>query len=466
MSNCYYYNILFFAFENLVKCEGKYELDLDKFSDFRKVVVGKVKDNYESLTMKKSDIVKEKLKKFIIENEKMTKNDEVRLLNLFLDKFKEIFARKDNTIYLKKKIPYEDIAEARFLEQRADERDVLLSIYRQSISFDAYEALGTTSILNDIKKIIEVEKNVEEAYYGDINDEAKSIINIGSMFVKGKLIGIVKKGYNIIDEYYSNLNSLASRANNHEWITDKVLSDKIRNDDVLFLDNIYIDDEFSNLFQKAIFDDEVLAYKSLINYFDDIWDYIGKDDEEVLERVENILYDIFGDKDLDGDYELEDVDDKMVDNANKLFYLKYITILNELIGNGFNELSDTKNRLLYAMNYYGTDYVDNSYLLKSLRELNNNDYEMIHFHDFYVMSRLMLIDILDNNNLDSIIKKIIFISTYYELSKDIRIVKVLENYHNSSLGIDVANIILNQNYNELFKVSKKVKMKIKEKENS
>ena len=138
MSNSYYYNILFFAFENLVKCEGKYELDLDKFSDFRKVVVSRVKENYDSLTMKRSDTVKEKLKKFIIENEKMSKEDEERLLDLFLTKYKALFERKDNTIYLKKKLPYEDIAEVRYLEQRADERDVLLSIYRESISFDAY----------------------------------------------------------------------------------------------------------------------------------------------------------------------------------------------------------------------------------------------------------------------------------------------------------------------------------------
>lgn len=466
MSNSYYYNILFFAFENLVKCEGKYELDLDKFSDFRKVVVSRVKENYDSLTMKRSDTVKEKLKKFIIENEKMSKEDEARLLDLFLTKYKALFERKNNTIYLKKKVPYEDIAEVRYLEQRVDERDVLLSIYRESISFDAYEALGTTSILNDIKKIIEVEKNVEEAFYGDINNETKNIINIGSMFVKGKLISIIKRGYNIIDEYYSNLVSLASRANNHDWITDKILSDKIRSDDVLFLDNIYIDDEFSNLFQKAIFDDEVLVYKSLINYFDDIWDYINKDDEAASERVENILYDIFGDEDLDCDCDLEDVDDKVVDNANKLFYLKYISILNKLIDMGFNELIDTKNRLLYAMNYYDSNYMDNKYLSNSITKLNNNDYEMIHFHSFYVMSRLMLIDILDNNNYDSLIKKVIFISTYYQLTNDIRIFKILNSYHNSSLGSDLSNIILNKNYNELFKLSKTAKTKIKKKEDS
>ena len=444
MKGNYFYYIVFFAFENLVKCENRYELDIDNLFEYRREIVKRVKENLDFLTRHRSEAVRKKLERFISVNESMSLEYEKRLLEFFVENNNGLFGKDDQKIFLKKKIPYEDVAEVRFRAQEQTLRDTILAIFREAISFEALEVLGCTSLLEEMRKIVNIEKQVEEAYMGEDNNTNLQIINIGNFFVKGKLLGIVNRGYN------------------HDWITDIILSDRIREDSTLFLDNMYIDDEFSNLYQKAIFDKEPLVFKSLTNYFDDIWDYLYKDDKDANEKVESILYTVFGEDDDFDEY--QETDDMKVEKARFFFYLSYIDKLDELIDNGCEELSETRNRLLYALNYYDGGIKNKKYSKKILSELSNEDFNTIDFQDIYVMARIMLLDILDYANYDNLLKKVVFISTYYKLTHDNRISRILKAYQDPSLGIDFTNAIINNDFHVIMVIEKnQTKKKAKDK---
>ena len=83
MNKGYFYNIIFLAFENLIKCDNKYEVDIDTLSDYRKVITKRIKDNLDYWSKRKSDTVKNLLLDFIKINETMTKEKEKNALSIF-----------------------------------------------------------------------------------------------------------------------------------------------------------------------------------------------------------------------------------------------------------------------------------------------------------------------------------------------------------------------------------------------
>ena len=119
---------------------------------------------------------------------------------------------------------------------------------------------------------------------------------------------------------------------------------------------------------------------------------------------------------------------------------------------GNNEdLNNSKNRLLYLLDNYGDNLFikenfNNSYKNISMEDINYND----DLYDFYTLSRLFLVDILEGWIDDELtIKKLLFISTYYNLTKDIRIEKIIEKYRITELGEKISKIILNGDYSFL-----------------
>ncbi len=72
------------------------------------------------------------------------------------------------------------------------------------------------------------------------------------------------------------------------------------------------------------------------------------------------------------------------------------------------------------------------------------------FTDFYALSRLFLVDILESWIDDEMyLKKMLLVSTYYDLTKDNRIKKIINKYKKTELGYKVSEIILESNYNQL-----------------
>ena len=248
--------------KNLIKCEGKYEISLDDIEKFRCKIVQSIKERIDCYSNYRNDVVREKLEDFVVFHEWISDEDKEMYLKKFLDE-NPMYGVKNGKIYLKKKIPYEDVAEKRYIIEDEIDRNVISSLFNAASSFEALMALGTTSIFDDVIKIIKAEKGVEETFMTPIK-EFKSIKNIGDYFVRSKFVIIASKPSHVINEYYTNMQEFARRYCLDERIGARLLSDKTRASENLFLDNPYIDDELSNIFQSAIFSDSKQYFNSLL----------------------------------------------------------------------------------------------------------------------------------------------------------------------------------------------------------
>lgn len=461
MNKGYFYNIIFLAFENLIKCENKYEVDIDTLSDYRKVITKRIKDNLDYWSKRKSDTVKNLLLDFIKINETMTKEKEKETLSLFLTKNHKLFGRKGNIIYLKKKVPYEDIAEVRYLTKNESIRDLLNSIYKEGTSFEAYESLKTLSIVNDVKKIIGVEKVIEETYINPL-EETNTLKSVGNFYVRGKFLIIATKPLYVIDEYYKNIKEYSMSDNLDICAVDKLLSEKVKNSEPLYINNPYIYGELSNIFQTAIFSDSELHYKSLIYYFDNVWDYVYKDDMEDEEELDSYLP--AGEEDT-YDFTQEERDS---DKVNLFFYINYFLKLNYYNKQKKStDIETTRKRLLYVLNHFDSNLDNNTHLQEKYEELTEelSYYERDDYKDFYIMSILFLKDMFYGNIDELSLKKAIFISCYYDLTEDHRIKKLIENNKkiNKKNYKNIYDAVMNRNYEALsIENINKIKQKKKE----
>lgn len=237
MENDYYKYIYYFAFENLIKCEGKYEISLDDIEKFRLKIIQLVKEKIDYYCNYINDGVREKLEDFVVFNEWISIEDKEKYLKEFLSE-NPIYGIRDNKMYLKKKIPYEDVAEKRYIIEDEIDRNVISSLFNVASSFEALMALGTTSIFDDVIKIIKAEKGVEETFMTPIK-EFKSIKNIADYFVRSKFIIIASKPFYVVNEYYTNMQEFARRYCLDERIGARLLSEKTRANENIYLDNIY-----------------------------------------------------------------------------------------------------------------------------------------------------------------------------------------------------------------------------------
>ena len=466
MDNDYYNYIYYFAFENLVKCEDKYEISLDDIEKFRCNIVRAIKEKIDHYSSHRPDAVREKLEDFVVFHEWISEDEQEACLKRFLRE-NPFYGVKDNKMFLKEQIPYEDIAEKRYMVEDPIERSVISSLFTEASSFESLMALGTTSIFDDVMKIIKAEKCVEETYLEPMED-VQCIKDVGNYFVRSKFIIIASKPSHVINEYYTNMKEFARRYNLDDRIGEQLLSDKTRTTENIYLDNPYIDDELSNIFQSAIFSDSKQYCNSLMYYFDEVWDYVYKDDMEDGLNIGNMDYDDYlpdAEDEIDYRTTQEEVDP---DKINLYFYMNYLARLDYYNSNNpSNELSGTRNRLLYALNHYDSDISNNKHFYNKFNELteelsycNRDEYK-----DFYIMSMLFLKDMLDGNIDEFSLKKAIFISCYYDLTQDYRIKKLIDNSVKSGklMFKAISDAIINHNYEALSKNNiDKIKKKTKE----
>ena len=465
MKNDYYNFIYYFAFENLIKCEGKYEISLDDIEKFRCQIVKSIKEKIDYYSSHRLEKVREKLEDFVVTHEWISEEDKKSYLEKFLEE-NPMYEVKDNKMYLKTNVPYEDVVEKRYMIEDEVDRNVVSALLKEATSFEALMALGTTSIFDDVMKIIKVEKCVEETFLKPMK-EFETIKNIGDYFVRSKFLIIASRPFHEVNEYYTNMQEFARRYDLDEKIGVRLLSDKTRATENLYLDNPYIDDELSNIFQSAIFGDSKQYCNSLMYYFDEVWDYIYKDDMEDGLNVDTDYDDYMPDSPDEIDYRTtqEELDP---DKINLYFYMNYLARLDYYISNNYSsDLVDTKNRLLYALNHLdsnisNTEHFKNKYmeLEEELSYCDREDYK-----DFYIMSMLFLKDMFHGNIDKFSLKKAIFISCYYDLTHDYRIKKLIDNSVKSGklMFKVIEDAVLNHNYQVLSKDNiEKIKKKTKE----
>lgn len=454
--------ILFFAIENNIKCNNNYCFDLTTLHNYRKEIVELIKNDLDKVLKNKPKEVKDRLNDFIKSNLSLTKEEELNQLKNIQSQKSDYFIIYKNKIYINNNMPYEDFVEKRYAIEDQVERDTISIVFKYACKFEAYKKLGTTNIMNDVKKIIDIEKTIEETYNNPEID-TQNIINIGKYYVGSKLFLLTKQPFHVFNEYYETLNEYARRDNYNSRITDIVLSEETRANDKLFLANAYIDDELSSIFQKSIFDEDRLCYCSLLNIYDYLWEYMYKDEMDYIENDEYL--DELNNEDMleEGEYDSTEYDRKVI---NLWFYMNYINQIEEYQKmTNSNELEPIKNRLLYALSSIDSYLLDNKHYKKIYDKYSKINFSKDDYIEIPVMTKILLNDLLRGNVDDLILKKVIFISNYYNLTRDKSILHIFNKAKkkNNIYFNSLYDAIINNNYSNFTKKGiQKIKDKLKE----
>lgn len=111
-------------------------------------------------------------------------------------------------------------------------------------------------------------------------------------------------------------------------------------------------------------------------------------------------------------------------------------------------LEQSRRRLLYLLDSYGDNLYQEDNFKRALADTSMEDLDYKEdFNDFYVMSRLFLVDILEGwADDDKSLRKMLFVSTYYDLTGDKRVERIIHKYQETEIGKKVLGAILDRNY--------------------
>ena len=218
---------------------------------------------------------------------------------------------------------------------------------------------------------------------------------------------------------------------------------------------MFINEELNNVHQSAIFSKGTLIYKKILDYIDDIWDFRFFDTVDVEEEDNNDLSGYYPDEVDDGRFTMNDArilnkEKEDLQRAKYKFYVNYIDKINKVLEKESNEdLINTKYRLLYSLNSYDQDLYKEDHFNEVIKSTNNISInnKRSDFYDFYVISRIFLIDLITGNMDDeNNFKKMLFISTYYDLTHDKRILLLFRKHGKKTLKDKYYNAIINHQY--------------------
>lgn len=495
--NNYFEFIMYLAFQTILNYEGKQELTIEELHNYRITLWKKETDGKLSVSNQTS--YQQRLAELLKLNLDMNNLEEQNMFAAFIQNNSDVFTYSKGIISIKPEISIDKVRDLKFaIDHNNTQDDIKISgeLISNCDCLECLRVLNITKITDEIEKIVRIEKAVEDAYQNFQDLNAQNQIRIGNYLIAAQISRISKMKPDKIQQYTRVFRHMQSMP---DAIGDKfyLLSDYIQNNDEFYKGNDYIDEELRNKFQRAIFDTNVLAYKQLLEYLELLWMYqnplepieeIPLDEEESFEEqneygLGNCDYeDEFDDEEYSPeDFDLECVDDlyeteldeieeyKLSEKINLTFYLSFIKTLDDYQNKyGHNELlARAKSRLLYTLNSSRFNLFEEAIYQEKLSEISIDDFDYKeHFFEFYVMSRLFLIDILEQWIDDEYtLRKLLFIQTYYDLTKDIRIKRIIDKYQKTDIGIQVKTFVLEHKKFEDLSSNKLVKKLTKENNN-
>ncbi len=398
------------TFLNILKYENVRKIKKSGFDKYRDLVVERVKDQTKLLEFEEVD---------------------VNSFEMFLSRYSDIISYDGDFLYLDKDVSLKEIE--KFVNDLQKEEDIddvfdVFDYQRQMLNI-----LGISSIYNTLKQYWDLERKIEDIYMNldkGIDPNLKKYLLWRGIF----LINFKNASDSLIDAIKSTSTSIGFEEDDFDYDDfpidftffehpDKYSKDK----DDLFDD---VSDSLFWIYQYAIFGDESLSAQKLWKDIDYIYMH-ELDSEEDLEEVEDFEeVDSFEEIDfsLFSEEEIEEILNDDSDEADYLFYLLYINKIND-----FNdeygeqeELLKVKKRLLYALDKPELCLFkeDNFKVeLEKTREENEATFELFSDEVRYMSSEVFLVP-YDKNTL----KKLLFISTYYELSEDEVVKDIIDSY--------------------------------------
>lgn len=476
----YFDFIMYLAFRTILIYEDKRSLTVEQLHNYRKELCKKHIEYHSQFSEYDDEKFEENLRFFHSSNMNMTLSEEGQNLINFINDNDESFFYKDGVISLKDGVTYKELEEASFeLDSYTDRDDKIIcgELLGMLDCIECLDILGATKIKEFVYKIIEDEKKIESSYQTYSGVELEESIKKLLVLVNYRLALIGNLKDDKMRCYYRAINSLgsvdpASKGQN-VWLLSDCL---MENDKFYNLNYKSIDYIINDKYQRAIFDNGTLVYDRLVAKMDAIWSYREPDAElevepvdpdatllSIEERMEELdsFQDEFEDDDVETDFDEYDEEDDMdqVDlylykkRIDMTFYLNYINHINKFSEmHGSDEsLENSKSRLSYLLDGYG----DNLFKEENFQQVLNNfsiseiDYKQ-DFDDFYTLSRLFLIDVLEGWIDDEMtLKKMLFVSTYYDLTKDKRIKRIVNKYKKTELGGKISDVVLQSDYSTL-----------------
>ena len=392
------------AFSLVMEFDKRKEIKIKDLLNFRNELIRKY--------LEKND-EEDKINKYIC-----SKKEEI--LDL-LNEYSAFFSYNSGYIILNDDITLDDVFYA--MDEQEEDNPIL---YYLAFDKKLFEVLNIRKIY-EIKNIIEevgyeLEKEIENEYSNLNKDRIKRLLYNRFVFN----VNVATNYGNYVENFLDiPLDDTLTQDNDIDYYCN---SEYIKNNETYPIDLLkYEQSEFygdityetntvtevlEEDYQLAIFSNIPLYKKKFNMYFKSLYFY------QMLMDTE---------EDFDEDYEELDIN---YDDIELIFYMTYIKKTDELFNNN-KRLTKVKNRLLYLLDNVEYSLYDNTSFNYIYDKKVSNNYTIDDYSYYEETSKYFICEIFDNNCLKEE-EKLIFISTYYELTKDKEIIKILNRYKNNS----------------------------------
>lgn len=500
MQNYYFDYMMYMAFESLLMYDERRTLTIKQLYNYSEFLTDGIKkwikndnkqqgnDNRLEITKISYDLAK---KDFLTKNGNISVDDGNDLLNIFLKNNTNYFERKDDEIYVKKHVKADDLMQKTLYEysNKYKQYFVIFSIMNLFLhNPKALDILNANSYKNELTEIIKSESIMENLFL-NYDKSVKKFIRDINILNNHRLSKYFNKSSFECSALNNILQELDKDKNSGECFCSNIFSNSLKENDLFYninhLSEIHFDDTdiklglwFSSLFSdKKLYLSKIshqimdmIMYKQKIEFdnnentfdsdedIDELEEFDEYLDEELEEDENNVYKDEFDDDEV---YTYCNYDEKeefmslekheksaFINNNAALKYIKEINDYEKKYG--FNEeLTKVKRRILYILNIYGYELYEDSKLPKIVEnislDIDNNKRD---YMDYYIHARLFLFDIIVYNTFDELtLNRILFVSTYYDLTHDIRIKRIIDKYKDTDIGNKVYRAIINHESN-------------------
>ena len=436
MINIYYNYLLLVMLEFLNRYEKASTIPKEKLEASLKIYMEILKN--DCAQVKDLENINKVLEKFPNYNQD-------KLLQEFAETYANIISLKNNNLFLKEGITSEDIEEE--LRKIRMEYPETTSIF-EPYNIDCERAekikqlLNITTVDNTLEEYLQIEYLIECLYYNLYNESQPNIKSKIKklLIVRDKFFELMEK-LDITDKQTYQEAITHIRIVNQEEYEELPITIPQEDNEKAIEDIAYLEINLYNIYQYAIFNENpdycnyVEAKISSIyfndlnqnpeTYYEEDYDYENYEEEYEEEINDN---DEDNNKDISYEFEFDEEDECFLEmvEAVRYFYLTYLTKLNEYINNTPDKkLINVKRRLLYLLdNKDDKLYLSDRYISLVLDNIEVDDHIDDYCNQVKKEACMMLEDIFNTED-EHTIQKVLFISTYYHLTKDKEILNLL-----------------------------------------
>ena len=384
-----------------------------------------------------------------------TVNDKIEIRNI-IEEYPNMFYIENDRLCLYADVTLEEVRELRKKVEVLPTR-----FYNAIYKKDIFDLIGIKKRYEKIGNSLE--KEIENEYMTNPNSNRikgllyKRFVFLLNVVANNKLyidefLNIPSSDTVSVDEYYDYYEESPYIKNNEPYPIDNELykNSEYYEDVVEEINPLQLNIEDS--YHYAIFGNKPIHEYKYNNYFTDMY---------MFNNFKNIKPDNVGDEDYE---EIEDIDCLDVPNVCKVnfdiddeefaFYIIYIQKLNELINNGCYELIRVRNRLLYLLDNINYCLYDESKFNEVYNKAINYEIEEDSFEYFENEAKYYIEDIF-LGNAGKTLEKLVFISTYYKLTKNNEIKEILNRFKKYPNYEFYSEIILGESLGQVLRKYKK-----------